>query len=148
MQTWKVFLQSPWYGYSLGGIAPAIAELNGATSITQEIVKNYEGLCIFLEILAASGIIGFLFFVFFLSKILLSSLLLKKETKKRPQEFSNFPPISLHNLLLIGLIAQLILLCLNQNVLRNYLWIHFAMLNVSFFITKEQIKNSVRNLHD
>jgi hypothetical protein len=148
LHTWKVFLHSPLYGYSLGGVAPAIAKLNGITSITQEIVKNYEGLCVFLEILAASGILGFVFFAFFLSKILFSTQLLKKEIQKSNQGFSNSSLINIHNLLLIGLIAQLILLCLNQNVLRNYLWVHFSILNLSFFLTKEHIKNSDKTLHD
>lgn len=146
-QTWQVFINSPWYGHSLGGIAPAIAKLNGHNQITQEIVKQNEGLCVFLEILAASGIIGFIFFMLFLKKILFSAKALKKiVNSKLSAELSS--KINIHQLLIFGLIAQLLLLCLNQNILRNYLWVHLALLNVSFFILKQNLREPANHSHE
>ena len=136
MNTWQVFLESPWEGYSLGGIAPAIARMKGYGSLTQEVVKNTEGMCILLEVLAASGIIGFLFFCLFLGKLLLSS---KQLSRIRYPALNSTLSLYFtgHQLLIAGLIAQLILLCMNQNILRNYLWIHIAIVNLSFFSLKD-----------
>jgi hypothetical protein len=136
LDTWRIFENSPWTGYSLGGIAPAIARLNGYGSLTQEVVKEYEGMSILLEVLAASGIVGFLFFMIFLSKIIFSGRIMKKQILNcYANNLNNH--LSCHRMLIIALIAQLLLLCLNQNILRNYLWIHVGMINLSFFIFKE-----------
>jgi hypothetical protein len=141
MNTWKIFQESPLAGYSLGGIAPAIARLKGYGSLTQDVVKNTEGMCILLEVLAASGIIGFLFFCFFLGKVLLSSKQLTRLTNPASTSGLSFS-FTGHRLLIAGLIAQLILLCMNQNILRNYLWIHIAIVNISFFSLKDAYKNN------
>ena len=136
--TWDVFMKSPLWGYSLGGIAPAIAQLKGYTTITQEIVKNTEGMCIFMEVLAASGIIGFVFFVGFMYQILFSGRRLRKLIQ--PQfNVRLSQSIKIHHLLIVALIFQLLLLCLNQNILRNYLWVHIALVNVSFFVVKNSL---------
>jgi hypothetical protein len=139
MNTWHVFEQSPWAGYSLGGIAPAIAQMKGYGSLTQDVVKNTEGMCVLVEVLAASGIIGFLFFTLFLGKVLLSS---KQLTRLNNQTHNSRISLYLngHRLLIAALIAQLILLCMNQNILRNYLWIHIAIVNLSFFSLKDAFK--------
>jgi hypothetical protein len=146
INTWKVFVNSPWIGYSLGGVAPAIAQLKGHQIITQDIVKNTEGMCIFLEVLAASGIIGFLFFILFIRKLLISAKLLKKRIRESNLNY-HIQQINLHKLLVGALIFQLLLLCLNQNILRNYLWIHIAMVNLSFFILKREIMASTNTGH-
>jgi hypothetical protein len=135
LNTWDIFIKSPIIGYSLGGIAPAIAKEKGFVNISQELVKNTEGMCIFLEVLAASGIIGFLFFLGYFIKFIRSAHILK-----RLQGITSAPDLvfwlSIHRLLVISWIFQLLLLCLNQNILRNYLWVHIAIINLSFFILK------------
>jgi hypothetical protein len=131
-------MKSPLWGYSLGGIAPAIAQLKGYTTITQEIVKNTEGMCIFMEVLAATGIIGFVFVVGFMYQILFSGRRLRKLIQ--PQfNVRLSQSIKIHHLLIVALIFQLLLLCLNQNILRNYLWVHIALVNVSFFVVKNSL---------
>jgi len=139
--TWMIFVKSPVVGYSLGGIAPAIAHLKGYTHITQELVKNTEGMCVFLEVLAASGVIGFFFFMLFVTRLLGSSNILKKSLNNNIN-ILNIQLFSMHKILLLALVFQFLLLCLNQNILRNYLWIHIAIVNLSFFVVKDQIKAS------
>lgn len=135
LNTWYVFIKSPFVGYSLGGVAPAIARSKGYIHISQELVKNTEGMCIFLEVLAASGIIGFIFFMAFMLKFIRSTKLLQRLTKgKSVSDISSW--ISVHHLLVTAWLFQLLLLCLNQNILRNYVWIHMAIINLSFFIIK------------
>lgn len=139
LNTWDIFIKSPFIGYSLGGIAPAIAQQKGYMNISQELVKNTEGMCIFLEVLAASGIVGFLFFLGYFIKFIFSANVLK-----RLPGITAKPDLvlwlSLHRLLVISWIFQLLLLCLNQNILRNYLWVHIAMINLSFFVLKDTAK--------
>ncbi len=136
LNTWQIFQKSPLIGYSLGGIAPAIAKMKGYGSLTQEVVKNTEGMSVLLEILAASGIIGFFFFMRFLLNIFTSGNKLKKISNVLPDNFLNAYLYG-HRFLLSALIAQLILLSLNQNILRNYFWIHLAIVNLSFFSLKD-----------
>ncbi len=139
--TWMIFMKSPFVGYSLGGVAPAIAHLKGYTHITQEVVKNTEGMCIFLEVLAASGVIGFFFFMLFIIRLLRSSAMLKKLLKININ-ILDIEMAFIHKLLLQALVFQFLLLCMNQNILRNYLWIHIAIVNLSFFAVKDHIRSS------
>jgi hypothetical protein len=148
LNTWKIFIKSPLSGYSLGGIAPAIAQLKGYGNVTQEIVKNTEGMCIFLEVLAASGIIGFIFFMIFLVKQLRSSSFLQRLMKQYRAESFSSSWITLHRFLLLALIFQLLLLCLNQNILRNYLWTQMAIVNLSFFVIRDHIQSSLPAHHE
>jgi O-antigen ligase len=145
MNTWKIFIKSPIEGYSLGGVAPAIAKLKGYTPITQEIVKKNEGMCIFLEVLAASGIIGFIFFAIFIIKFLVSPWILRRLINKRL--ISTDPAFyKMHYILVLTVVFQMLLLCLNQNILRNYLWVHLAIINLSFFSLKYHLQsNYTRN---
>ncbi|MBU6157676.1 MAG: hypothetical protein KGP35_01480 [Bacteroidetes bacterium] len=136
--TLQIFINSPVKGYSLGGIAPAIAQLRGFTTITQEVVKQNEGLSIFMEVLAASGIFGFIFFVGFMYRLLSSGRILKKWAAINPS-LESTEQLKIHHLLIVALIFQLLLLCLNQNILRNYLWVHIALINVSFFVAKKSL---------
>lgn len=138
LNTWHVFIKSPFIGYSLGGVAPAIARSKGYINISQELVKNTEGMCIFLEVLAASGIIGFIFFLAFMLQFIRSSKILQR-WKKEKVYLDVASWISIHRLLVVAWLFQLLLLCLNQNILRNYVWIHMAMINLSFFILKSRI---------
>lgn len=79
---YDVFIRSPFEGYSLGGIAPAIAELRGDNPGDSQKVKEHEGLNIFLEVLAASGIVGFIFFVWWLSQFFYCNISLEKALEK------------------------------------------------------------------
>jgi hypothetical protein len=93
-----------------------------------------------MEVLAASGIIGFVFFVIFLSRFLFSSRLLRNLYLSKG---ININPLffRVHKYLILSGVFQLLLLCMNQNILRNYLWAHFAIINLSFFALKYNIQS-------
>jgi hypothetical protein len=123
--TLAVFAESPIIGHSLGGVAPAIAEMYGINATDNEIAKGYEGLMIFAEVLAASGIIGFIPFVLYIAKIIIKPLKL----------FREMPEGTMKECILalsLGLIAEIIILQYNQNILRAYLWAHIGLVSVFY----------------
>jgi hypothetical protein len=126
---WKIFAKSPVVGYSLGGIAPNIALLYGVEPRKIEDTKDYEGLNILLEVLAASGIIGFLFFAWWLFKLFYSGFSFSNRLKKA---FMKRESTILHALCM-ALGAEILILTLSQNILRPYLWIHIGMVNAVYY---------------
>jgi hypothetical protein len=131
----NVFLESPVVGYSLGGIAPAIAAYWGSITKDQKKAKEFEGLNIFLEVLAASGIFGFLFFMswliqLFRSNILLSSYLARAGWHREA---------GILEALRYALIAELLILVLSQNILRPYLWMLIGITNALYFYYKDRL---------
>lgn len=134
--TLSVFAQSPLLGYSLGGVAPAIASYRGNSADTLSEVQRHEGMSIFAEVLAASGIIGFLPFLAYMLLLAIAPLRLAASVFDREQR-----------LILIGLtvafIFQLVLLQLNQNVLRPYFWIHIAILSAAYSVARANLNRRV-----
>lgn len=129
--TFEVFLNSPFIGYSLGGVAPAIAELKGFTIYTQSEAKNFEGMNIFLEVLAASGIIGFIFFVIFFIVLYSKAFKIMKLLKT----INNIHYLFIGSLS-FALFMELLILSMNQNILRPYLWVLIGMLSASILVGK------------
>lgn len=133
--TWLIFKESPFIGYSLGGIAPAIAKYYGAETADQKKAKEYEGLNIFLEVLAASGIFGFLFFAiwlfqYFRCQIGMSAILKKNGFSEESQ---------ILDCLKYALLAEMTILMLSQNILRPYLWTLIGMGNAFYYSYKDLI---------
>lgn len=139
--TFEAFWRSPWIGYSLGGIAPAIANVRGTSIHSQLEAKEFEGMNIFAETLAASGIIGFIFFIIFLYILFSKSYLLIKKLKPVNPEFS-----ILLLALVAGLLVELLILNMNQNILRAYLWVHIAVVNLGYFVGKKILKDATDTL--
>lgn len=134
---YDVFLLSPFEGYSLGGIAPAIAEMRGDPANNQQKVKEHEGLNIFLEVLAASGVVGFVFFLWWLFQLFRCNISMSKNL--RQYGFENEAVVS--DALRKALIAELLILILSQNILRPYLWILIGMTNALYFRFKPLVFN-------
>lgn len=138
IDTFQVFLHSPFIGYSLGGVAPAIANLKGIVITTQTEAKSFEGMNIFVEVLAASSVVGYIFFLLFFT-----ILFYKAKSMAR-----NLKYISVYNSMIIRALAfalfwELFILSMNQNILRPYLWILIGMLSASIFIGR-RIINEVK----
>lgn len=131
---WNVFLDSPFLGHSLGGIPSVIGEFYGVRVSTVEQAKLYEGINVFLEILVASGAIGFLFFMLYFFNLCYSTNKLAIIWTRLNVKYT----IILRTLL-FSLILELALLSFNQNILRPYLWVHIAFLNSAYFVLKEDI---------
>lgn len=128
-QVVTVFLKSPFIGYSLGGVSPAIAESEGEIIDNQEDAKKFEGLNIYLEVLAASGVIGFLFFAWFMWRLLEQPRWLAKLLKRQMRNHES----TLLNSIFGAMVAELLILALNQNILRPYLWIAIGLTNALYF---------------
>jgi hypothetical protein len=134
-ETIAVFVQHPFIGRSLGGLSSAIAENEGDTIHSFEEAKKIDGMSVFAEVLAASGIIGFIPFVCFLIATIWKPLTLARVA----------PPF--YASLLRGLVRALIfawaILQFNQNVLRTYLWVHLAILATVYAASLRAVKNQL-----
>jgi hypothetical protein len=131
-ETVAVFVQHPLIGRSLGGISSAIAEYQGDTIRSFEDAKTIEGMSVFAEVLAASGVVGFIPFLCFLVVTIRDPLRLARIA----------PPF--YSSLLYGLVRSLIftwaILQFNQNVLRTYLWAHLAILATVYAATLKAVR--------
>lgn len=119
-ETITVFLNHPLIGQSLGGVSSAIADHEGESVHSFEDSKKFEGMSIFAEILAASGMIGVIPFICFLVVTIWKPLTLARTTAP------------FYSALLLAAVRSLVfawaILQFNQNVLRPYLWVHIAVL--------------------
>lgn len=141
IDTFMIFLNSPIIGYSLGGLPLAIAELRGYHISTQLEAKNFEGMNIFIEVLAASGIIGYIFFILFIFLLFNTA----KNTAKKLKYISCYNYIII-KALSFSLFWEFFILSMNQNILRPYLWVLIGMLSASIFVGKQVIYEAkIRN---
>lgn len=138
-QTIEIFLKSPLVGYSLGGVASAIGVLNGVEITSQDEAKRHEGMNIIVEVLAASGIIGFLFFIVFFLLMYKKAYKVSKALAKENYEYS-----IIINSLAFALIIETIMLMMNQNILRPYFWILVAVFNTSITLGKRVVDNEFK----
>jgi hypothetical protein len=118
--TLRVFVEHPLVGQSLGGVSSAIGDLYGDKVQSFEESKDFEGMNVFAEVLAASGVVGVIPFVFFLVAAIRRPLKLARTA--RPFD------TSLLRSLVRSLVFAWAILQFNQNLLRPYLWIHLAIL--------------------
>ncbi|OIN56518.1 O-antigen ligase family protein [Arsenicibacter rosenii] len=126
----EILKKNPFKGYSLGGVSQAIAFEKGVVNISQETIKPYDvSMNIFVEVLTASGIIGFLFFLRYIYTLFSYTFF-----KMRGYVPEVILPDKYSRALAWGLLFELIILCFNQNILRPYLWVHISILNSAFFV--------------
>lgn len=114
----EVFWEHPWTGVSLGGVDPALALHSG---IAYDSSRNGSSMLLLGELLVANGIIGMIPLLLYLSSLLLENRWWRKE-------FGQYPSSDLYRAVEWALIFELTILCLNQNILRMYLWIHIGIL--------------------
>jgi hypothetical protein len=136
-ETIAVFVQHPLIGRSLGGISSAIAENRGETIHSFEDAKTIEGMSVFAEVLAASGVIGFIPFLCFLVATIRKPL---KLARVAPPFYS-----SLLRALVRSLVFTWAILQFNQNVLRTYLWVHLAILATAYATTLRVVRNQLES---
>lgn len=136
-----IFMNSPFIGYSLGGLSPAIAALYGKTVASNEEAKSFEGVGVAAQILAASGIIGVIPFLVYLYNILIKPLLLAKRIEDRELK-----------IWLLGMTFSLfftfIIVQSGQNVLRIYLWYHIALLSSVYAVAKNSLCCRQHSAHE
>ena len=120
----EIFTRSPLIGYSLGGLSYALGNLKGIT-VNDFISAKLEGNSVFLEVLAASGILGFIPFLLYIYSLI-----------SRPFKLNFADNFSCSAKILHGmtwaLIFELLMLQANQNILRPYLWLHIAIMSTLY----------------
>lgn len=140
IDTLTVFTQSPYVGYSLGGVASAIARLRGVTVTSLDDAKLNEGMSVFAEALAASGIIGFIPFSIYIASIIFKPIL------RRRIWTPDFKEIILSMVCALAFIF--VILQFNQNILRPYLWTHIAVLSSLFYVGNKEVRMMNENNND
>ncbi|HKP98193.1 MAG TPA: hypothetical protein VJ385_20855 [Fibrobacteria bacterium] len=127
--TWNVFTRSPIVGVSLGGVASSIAEAEGIKVTSNQEARRHEGMNVFVEVLAASGAFGYLFFLAYFFSLFQKPFELMRALTARDPEMS-----LILKAMLLALAFELLILSMNQNILRPFLWFHIAMLSLAFKI--------------
>ncbi|NPV02210.1 MAG: O-antigen ligase family protein [Brevinematales bacterium] len=127
-KTFDVFLQNPVIGVSLGGIAPWIAKTQVSNISSNAQVKASEGNNVLLEILAASGVAGFILFCAYM--IMISRYILKKNPPSGDKDY--------YSGLFVGFILAFIMMIENQNILRPYIWAHIALISAFIRLMKDE----------
>lgn len=118
--TFRVFLKNPVIGVGMGGVAEEIAKADGLNYHDHEVLKISEGMCVGAEVLAGTGILGFLSLGCYLGSLIRKAL---RQAGRSGQQVA-----LLLRALSYSLIAELLLLQFNQNILRPYVWLHIAIL--------------------
>ncbi len=118
--TREVVSQHPWIGLSLGGVPAAIGALHGSPVNTVEELRLYWGFPIPLDVLAASGILGIIPFLWFFGSITFGERRLIRE--HWPDERAKWL-----RALIRALVFEWLCFLADQNILRVYFWFHVTM---------------------
>jgi hypothetical protein len=136
--TLRVFINSPFIGHSLGGVASEVGNLRGVNVTTTELAKNNEGLNVFAEVLAASGIIGSIPFFIYIMQFFYFSIKLSRNHIKYNNQIKY---------IILGLtfafFLELLALQFNQNILRIYVWVHIALLSACINVHTSKLRNKI-----
>ena len=114
--TIKVFLDSPIIGWSLGGVPVRYCELAAMP------FDSGAPICIWIELLAASGLTGIIPFAVWFGSVLNLAKFRRKRRYHGSREYKA---------LLCGLIFECIMLAMNQNALRVYFWVLLGVIIVA-----------------
>lgn len=117
LSTYSLFMDHPFWGVSLGGVDPSIAIRLGQNYTTAD---NGKSLSIFIEALAASGIIGIIPFILYF-KTIFSEL-------NRVCKVINLGCSEILQSLRWALIFEIGILQLSPTILRQYFWMHIAII--------------------
>lgn len=121
--TLHVFSESPFVGVSLGGIIPAIASQHGRLNVHQSGSKRpadqSQGTT--AEVLAATGIFGFLFYALYMLGLVW-----------KPRELCRQSPEL--RALVNSFIAAMIVMQVQTNILQGYVWMSIALLSACYAV--------------
>ena len=122
-QTWYAYKEHPFIGRSLGGVSVYIASRDGIAVTTMEGVRQFWGFPVLMDVLVASGLFGFIPFLVFLYANTIRPLHLA--VRFWPEERAKWV-----RALARAMIFEWMLLMVDQNLIRVYLWFHIAMVAV------------------
>ena len=118
--TWQAFLNYPITGTGIGAVPVDIASQHGSVVVSLESAKNYEGISVFVEILASTGLIGGALLAAFAVSVA-SKCIVKMHT------FDTWRRLVLRSLCW-SILWLLLVLQFNQNFLRIYVFLDLAVL--------------------
>lgn len=123
--TLGIFAYSPFVGVSLGGIIPAIASRKGQLLVHQSETKTdaEQSQGTTAEVLAATGIFGFPFYVFYMLGLVW-----------KPRKLCNVSPEL--RALVNSFVAAMIVMQIQTNILQGYVWLAIALLSACFTVLK------------
>lgn len=119
--TWRVIEEHFWVGRSLGGVPASIAALHGQDVTNVSELRQFWGFPVILDVFAASGLIGFIPFAYFLWAITFGQRTLMKGAQL--DERAKW----LHALIRAFAVEWVALLA-DQNILRIYFWFHITVM--------------------
>jgi hypothetical protein len=122
-QTVDAYKEHPFVGRSLGGVSIYIASRSGIEVTSMEMVRQFWGFPVLMDVLVASGLFGFIPFLVFLYANTIRPLRLA--TRRWPEERAKWL-----RALARAMIFEWLILMVDQNLLRTYLWFHIAMVTV------------------
>jgi hypothetical protein len=120
-KTWRAIKDHPMIGRSLGGVSVEIAANYGVHVTSMDVARRWWGFPVLLDVLAASGVFGFIPFLIFLYANTVGAYRLAN--RYMPDERAKWL-----RALARAMIFEWLMLLVDQNILRVYLWYHFAML--------------------
>jgi len=115
--TLTVFKEHPWIGRSLGGVSARICEIEGTTNTG----KNCLGFPVMMDLLVASGLIGIIPFLWFTGSITVG--MFRVIRRGWPDERAKWL-----RALVRAMIYECMVLMVDQNVLRIYVWFHLSII--------------------
>jgi hypothetical protein len=121
--TLQVIRENPWFGVSLGGVAGRVAQLVGDPYNDSAAIKLHWGFPVPVEVFAASGLLGFIPFVWFFIEITWGQRSLLRSNPG--DERSNWL-----RALIRALVFEWLFLSADQNLVRMYFWFHITILMI------------------
>jgi hypothetical protein len=115
-ETVMVFKEHPFIGLSLGGVSSRLAQIHGIVNDG----KTYLGFPVIMDLLAASGVIGIIPLLLFLGINTVG--MIKPIRRQWPDERAKWL-----RALVRATIYELLILSVDQNVLRLYVWFHLSI---------------------
>lgn len=133
LDTWTIFKNSPFQGFSLGGIDSEIACIKGLSYATE--LNGSYSMCVSVEALAAYGLIGAILFFKYIYDTTVGCY-----CRIRTAEHLEAGKKQLIYALLLGHVLVFMALQFNQNILRQPYWAHLAVISAAelLFTTKRE----------
>lgn len=119
--TFRVFQKNPILGVSLGGIVPAIGNHYGHLIVRQEDAKLFEGQSSTVEVLAATGILGFPFYASYMIGLFRKPWRFSKQSKALRAMVWSF-------------VAIMGVMQFSGNILQGFVWMHIALLSAAYSV--------------
>ena len=133
--TLNVFYEHPLIGVSLGGVATEIGRSRHNSVSDNEAIKESEGICTTAEILAASGLVGFIPYFLYLRRLMWTTIRIEDQSRLGITVKA----------LGWSLLFLILILQFNETILRSYVWLHIGILSAGYgvFVFAKNASSSI-----